>query len=447
MVKLVDNVKFNTPSTGTGDLTFGSAIAGFIAPGDSALEDGDTVRYRIVEVIEGVLCFEQGVGTIADSVSKMERTTVDQSYDGSSVGTSKLDLGGTAIVGFTVSAVDIVNPADPAALDKLGGTTVGKALFTATNADGARAALELDIVRQNILLDRIYQAKAFGHPRRVINAFADGYVSSSGINSGSSSGYDVVALSGYVHPSGNNTAQISAPASTAGAQGFTLIDRSTAVPNGTVVKSVGVYSTVARTIKAKIALRNSANNYTVVVDQSYSHGGSGWEDVTLSAPYTVPGAGTYYLAAYVGAGGSSPNVTASVARAYLNSDLIGTGATTAEDTNTVFPLRYTTQLDNMTLVTASQTVDAPIDHVRAIVEYFCASPVTFGDDYTVEVTCDSGSNWTLAPVAVLTENGQTMRIPTESEDIACAPGTSFAARLKTLTNKDILFTGLSLVTH
>nr|WP_301293827.1 DUF2793 domain-containing protein [Nitrobacter winogradskyi] len=136
---MVDNVKFNTPSTGSGDLTFGSAIAGFIAPGDSALEDGDTVRYRIVEVIEGVLCFEQGTGTIADSVAKLERTSVDQSYNGSALGMSKLDLGGTAIVGFTVSAADIVNPADPAALDNLGGTTVGKALFTAANAADARA--------------------------------------------------------------------------------------------------------------------------------------------------------------------------------------------------------------------------------------------------------------------------------------------------------------------
>lgn len=141
MVKLVDNVKFNTPTSGSGDIEFGDAVAGFIAPADAVdvdgnpLADGDPVRYRAVEIIGGVLCFEEGEGTISDSVAKMERTTVTQSFDGTTVGTNKLVLGGTAIVGFTVSAKDIVNRADM--------TTVGASLLGSANAAAARGVLEI----------------------------------------------------------------------------------------------------------------------------------------------------------------------------------------------------------------------------------------------------------------------------------------------------------------
>jgi hypothetical protein len=162
---------------------------------------------------------------------------------------------------------------------------------------GAGTAVEFEAARQNILLDRIYQAKLLGGYRRVINAFADGYKAGDGID-GSSTGYVLNTGGGYVGPGGGSTMQLNAPNSAVAAQGYTFADRSSAVTNGMIVASIGVYSTVARTIKVKIVKRNSANNYTVVVDQSYSHGGSGWEDATLSSPYTVPGSGTYYLASY-----------------------------------------------------------------------------------------------------------------------------------------------------
>ncbi|UPU00217.1 hypothetical protein J4G48_0020255 [Bradyrhizobium barranii subsp. apii] len=217
------------------------------------------------------------------------------------------------------------------------------------NTATARLNLGLDQnQRVNSYLDRIYLSKALGFPRRVVGSWATGFKAASdtlrGILTASSSNYDTTnaVASGYISPAGviPTTVQINPPASTVAAQTYTQIDRTTAVLNGVTVSKVGVYSTVARTIKLKIVLRNAANNYTAAVDQSYSHGGSGWEDATLTTPYTVPSSGTYYLGAYVASGGSNPNATGVVNRTYVQADLTGTMATTAEDSNTTFPMRY-----------------------------------------------------------------------------------------------------------
>lgn len=459
MPKLFDRVKVNIATTGTGTVTFGSAsTAAFLTPTEAGCVDGDTVRYCIVDGTD----YEIGIGTIASNVATMARTTVTESKISGTAGTTKLDLSGTAVLALVASAADIVNKADvttvgnalltatdaAAAQTAAGGTTVGKALFTATDAAAARSALELETLRQNVLLDRIYQAKSYGLSRRVINAFADGYKASDGIAAGSSSGYTLYTAGGYVYPATVLT-QINAPSSTAAAQGYTFVDRTTAVTNGSTIVSIGFYSTVVRTIKIKIVLRNSANNYTVVVDQSYSHGGTGWEDVTLSSPYTVPGSGTYYLAGYMAAGGSNPNVTANgVSRAYILADLTGTGTTTTEDsTSSVFPLRYGTTA-NMTLVTTAQPADSSVSNGRVLIESPNLQSLVGGTDYTIEVSCDGGSHWTAAGFYNgVTANSQGGRTVVETNDIACTAGTSFQARIKTLTNKSLALYGTALTVH
>lgn len=140
---------------------------------------------------------------------------------------------------------------------------------------------------------------------------------------------------------GSTTVTINTSDGTAGAQNFTFISRGTAVVNGVTISSIGFYSLTARTVKVKVCLRNSANNYDIVSDTSYSHGGTGWEDVSIT-PYAVPGSGTYYIGGYCSAGGANPNVKTSAARTYKSGDVTGTGqTTTGEDTSTAFPLRYT----------------------------------------------------------------------------------------------------------
>lgn len=89
MPKLFDRVKVNTSTTGDGDITIGSvSSSAFYLPSEVGAADGDTVRYIIVDSTD----VEEGVGTIADSVATMERTTVTQSKVGGVAGTSKLSL-------------------------------------------------------------------------------------------------------------------------------------------------------------------------------------------------------------------------------------------------------------------------------------------------------------------------------------------------------------------
>lgn len=154
MAKLFDRVKVNVPTTGTGDIEFGAAVStAFLTPVEAGALDGNEVRYVIVDGLD----FEEGLGLIKDTVATMERT-VTKSKIGGTVGTSKINLSGTAVLALTASAADIMtqamglhadaNLADvedaAAALTNLGGTTVGKAVFTAADAAAARTAIGAD---------------------------------------------------------------------------------------------------------------------------------------------------------------------------------------------------------------------------------------------------------------------------------------------------------------
>lgn len=108
MIKLFDRVKVNIPTTGTGDITFGAAVStAFLTPTEAGVLDGDEVRYVIVDGLD----FEEGVGLIKDTVATMERT-VTKSKIGGVVGTSPINLSGTAVLALTASAADIGDSAN-----------------------------------------------------------------------------------------------------------------------------------------------------------------------------------------------------------------------------------------------------------------------------------------------------------------------------------------------
>jgi hypothetical protein len=107
--KLLDRTKFNTSTTGTGDITIGSvSSSAFYLPSEAGAADGDTVRY----IVQDGNDIEEGIGTIADSVATLQRTTVTASKVGGSAGTSKLNLSGTAVVSLTASGADILVPSN-----------------------------------------------------------------------------------------------------------------------------------------------------------------------------------------------------------------------------------------------------------------------------------------------------------------------------------------------
>lgn len=118
---------------------------------------------------------------------------------------------------------------------------------------------------------------------------------------------------------------------------FTIFNRSFSLDPGATIETIGVNSSTSGSMKVKIALRNSATSYTIVVDQSVSHGGGGWQDFTLSSPYVVPATGTYYVGVYQNLG--TIDSVASQPRTYRNADSTGTDTSMTEDTNSAPAVR------------------------------------------------------------------------------------------------------------
>jgi hypothetical protein len=333
------------------------------------------------------------------------------------------------------------------------GTAIGKAILGASDASAARAALELEtavdgeVTRQNILLNRIYQAKLFGGYRRVINAFADGYKASDGIAAGSSSNYTIDTTNGLVKPTIPNATSSANPTQSLANGGLTMIDRGWSITNGATVKSIGLYLTSAKTVTVKIAQRVSAGSYNIVVSQSFSHPGGGWADCVLSSPYSVPGSGSYYAAAWTPTGSVDSSANGAT-RSYVSGDVTSSSVAMTEDAGqTTLGLRALYASSNMTVVTTAQTADSSVSNGCVLLEYDASASPTLNTDLTVEVTCDGGSHWTSAALSGVSAHGQSGRAVAETVDQSCTAGTSFAARIKTLTNKNIPIYGTSLTVH
>jgi hypothetical protein len=84
---------------------------------------------------------------------------------------------------------------------------------------------------------------------------------------------------------------------------------------------------------------------------------------------------------------------------------------------------------------------------RVLLEFDNSASPTLNSDLTVEVTCDGGTNWTTAALSSISTNGQGGRKIAETVDQACTSGTAFAARIKTLNNKNVPIYGVSLTVH
>jgi hypothetical protein len=117
--------------------------------------------------------------------------------------------------------------------------------------------------------------------------------------------------------------------------------------NGATVNKIGVfYGGAAASMKIKIIKRNSAGNYDVVYDQAFTHPGTGWYDVTLTTPYTVPASGDYFPAVYGAVNyGTFPTTGYNgtyTARAIKSADALGTAQAFTESNGNQAPeLRVT----------------------------------------------------------------------------------------------------------
>lgn len=136
------------------------------------------------------------------------------------------------------------------------------------------------------------------------------------------------------------TITINTPNSSAAVGTYTMADRTTAILNSVTVYKIGISSASAFTLEPKIVKRNSAGNYDVVYEnQTYSHTGTGFEDMTLNTPFIVPASGTYYVACYLASGTIS--VRTAVPMSYNQSDITGLGVTMTEATDQLYAMRYT----------------------------------------------------------------------------------------------------------
>lgn len=103
--------------------------------------------------------------------------------------------------------------------------------------------------------------------------------------------------------------------------GNTHIDRSFSLPNSVTVTRLGAYSDASATIHMKICLQNSTTNFDIEHSESFSHGGTGWEDFEISTPFVVPASGTYNIGSYDAV--SRPGTSESIARSSKTGNVTG----------------------------------------------------------------------------------------------------------------------------
>lgn len=271
-----------------------------------------------------------------------------------------------------------------------------------------------------------------------------------GINSGSSSNYNSATSSGYVGPTlGTVGARLSGGTPTAplGGTAANLNDNNTGTT--CVTSAIGnlTGAPVASRIVFKIdygSVQNLAKIEVVGVSQDagasnpdeglyYSIDGTNW---TVAGTANISTTTTPTTFSFTGA------ISARYIAFAASPASWGTHFVTAQDLN-----GYAGTTDNMTLVTTSQTTDSSVSNVRVLIEYDNTAAPALNTDLTVEVTCNGGTNWTAASLSAVTSNSQGGRKVAETVDQACTAGTQFAARIKTLNNKNVPIYGVSLTVH
>lgn len=103
MVTLVNRAKMTTPTTGTGPLTLGAAVAGFQSFAAAGVGNGDLVYY----VIEEGEAWEIGTGSYHAVGPSLSRSVLESSANGAAIA-----LAGKASVFLTALAQDLLQPGD-----------------------------------------------------------------------------------------------------------------------------------------------------------------------------------------------------------------------------------------------------------------------------------------------------------------------------------------------
>jgi hypothetical protein len=293
----------------------------------------------------------------------------------------------------------------------------------------------------NTLWTAAYASKGAAKLIRQQNSLMDGYTTSDGVDA-TSINAAVDTVNGFLAPStSTSTTTVNSPNSISGNAGYTMFARHVVLTPGGIITKIGHYCSTAQTMKYKIARRETTGEYSVVVNLTHVHGGTGWEDESLGgSPYTVPSDGhDYFVGIYAPTTDGPLNLGSDALRAYKSGDISGVNQTGfTEDLSYCPCMRFESSsgtANNLTLVTTYQAADNTVSFARLYLELFEIDAMTLNTDITGEVTTDGGSHWqagTLVPFGSGT--GDSVIIGFDA--IATpTPGTTFAARVKSFNGK------------
>jgi len=301
--------------------------------------------------------------------------------------------------------------------------------YVDANSGGDQDALFFDQRITTLHVAEAVGAPIFSGPDG--SAIHDGFDELTYVDVGGATGLDS-STPGLLKPNAGGVETSGEATTTSNIGDSTVLDRSWSVDNGKTVTHMGVYSTSASSLKVKIMRRDSGSDYDVVLNETFSHGGAGWQDFELTTPYTVPGTGTFYAGAHRN---GSVNVRASVARTtFVNTDPGGSNHTpTAEDTGNVIPIRVTYSDEDVSVSsTAISAAEVP-DTMRGAFRLHDEEGITLNTDMFIDFSRDGGSNWSTATlVEKYTEPGDVRVLDTGDVDVSGQPsGTSLKWRWRT----------------
>lgn len=307
-------------------------------------------------------------------------------------------------------------------------------------------ALESDTDRRNQLLVMCDAAKNAGSYRRYLDTVAFGY-KSSGDAHASSTGGAVDTSTGAWKPDAvagtaifpTNMTGNSAPspyvasASHVSAQPYQAFDNSA--------------STYWQGINATVWLKIDRGSGNAISMASYSvQAASGFPDFAPQA-WTVEGSNDDSAWTTLDTRSSQTSWSASETRSFTLSSpsaayrYFRITCTTGNTSGNYIIASWTAlgvgTTANAVLILPYETADAARTKVRGIFEIDNVGSGTLGTDWTVEFTCNGGTNWTAASSYTDCGKGQGGRTIVETDEVTCTSGTSVSARIKNLNGKRI----------
>jgi hypothetical protein len=229
---------------------------------------------------------------------------------------------------------------------------------------------------------------------------------------------------------------------------YTCINRDFKITNGVTVQKLGVYSTLAFTGKLKILNEDSTTQYDVLLDVAITHPGTGWYDITLVTPYVIPDTGTFRVGVYASAAPAASNAALG-AFAFKAGDITGndqSGFTVASSVG-IFPMRFSsgaTGFQNMTLISVAYAAASVPGTARIALQLANSVTLVPNTDFSVDVSRDGGTTWTAVTLALTVDYGGVKMYEGVVSISAQPSGSSMKWRAKSLTNKNVVMSGVVL---